>query len=804
MFNETDILQKLETLRESMNFIRTLIEENGATISMSGEVTIIDASVEGFDYVGYSEEFKAINDEYQYLQYSLDQYYENKSKEDSSVEIYGFSSKLPSIPISSPTGILSGLSNPFDGAKLTPLTGQNTVNMSNNSSAPGHSVTQPFDPRLARRDGLLASNGADGTRVPYANNTVDSVISDIAVKDSPNIQQLTDDPNSYGLQSMMNPYALVRFYNGIEYKNGNLSENRLLDVRDQHRFYSVNPELDADILGSSNPTTTNIIKYGCADKWGRTPYSFQDFVFCKYWNVIPNNRLITLRKYSAPCVDSLNFDGMEKELIPYSPIATAVTFFGEGTDNKLSQLLNFSTGLRWELLESNVWDVLGEGSGLTQAATGQNSVANNLDGRFFANTLGYMAKIFALANGDYSYEQAMMEHGNLPPDPYSNGPYTNRLIGPANRIDAVYKRKGGLDFKMPLEVKFHYVARPIGGVNPKAALLDILSNFLVMCSASAMFWGGANRFMLNPQTYPFFAKNGQSLLQKLYRGEVFGENGAIDLIKEAATSANNMGSLSDFVSGILGAIGGAAGKILSITGIGGENLQDKLTSVGSAAGQEAGANLGQGLLNRISTKLLKTSIVPYMTGMRSLLIGEPVGDWHLTIGNPLNPIAVIGNLICTGMKVEFSDELGPDDFPMEMTVTVSLEHGMARDRDAIESMFNRGSGRIYNLPDTIRASSDFETTVDNVTGTKNPNAQRPEGNGNGSTWIERNNTQVSTSAGSSEYIYKQHIKKNPEYTALNLPKIDPLDSNVKFDTKNDIEHRSVFNANPIARKIGLT
>ena len=205
--------------------------------------------------------------------------------------------------------------------------------------------------------------------------------------------------------------------------------------------------------------------------------------------------------------------------------------------------------------------MLGEGSGLTQAATGQNSIADNLDGRFFANTLGYMAKIFALANGDYSYEQAMMEHGNLPPDPYSNGPYTNRLIGPANRIDAVYKRKGGLDFKMPLEVKFHYVARPIGGVNPKAALLDILSNFLVMCSASAMFWGGANRFMLNPQTYPFFAKNGQSLLQKLYRGEVFGENGAIDLIKEAATSANNMGSLSDFVSGILGAIGGAAALI---------------------------------------------------------------------------------------------------------------------------------------------------------------------------------------------------------------------------------------------------
>jgi hypothetical protein len=43
--------------------------------------------------------------------------------------------------------------------------------------------------------------------------------------------------------------------------------------------------------------------------------------------------------------------------------------------------------------------------------------------------------------------------------------------------------------------------------------------------------------------------------------------------------------------------------------------------------------------------------MPSIEGMRALLTGEPVGNWHLTVGNPLNPMMVIGNLICTGMKV---------------------------------------------------------------------------------------------------------------------------------------------------------
>jgi hypothetical protein len=82
----------------------------------------------------------------------------------------------------------------------------------------------------------------------------------------------------------------------------------------------------------------------------------------------------------------------------------------------------------------------------------------------------------------------------------------------------------------------------------------------------------------------------------------------------------------------------------------------------------------------------------------SLKTGAPVGEWHLVVGNPMNPVAMIGNLVCRGVQIEFGEVLGPDDFPAEIKVTITIEHGMPRDKAGIESMFNKGRGRIYALP----------------------------------------------------------------------------------------------------------
>jgi len=48
-------------------------------------------------------------------------------------------------------------------------------------------------------------------------------------------------------------------------------------------------------------------------------------------------------------------------------------------------------------------------------------------------------------------------------------------------------------------------------------------------------------------------------------------------------------------------------------------------------------------------------------------------------------------------------------------VEYTLEHAMARDSAAIQSMFNRGMGKYYTLPDYINLSSDRITYVDKYT-----------------------------------------------------------------------------------------
>jgi hypothetical protein len=295
-----------------------------------------------------------------------------------------------------------------------------------------------------------------------------------------------------------------------------------------------------------------------------------------------------------------------------------------------------------------------------------------------------------------------MNDGVLPPDPYKDGVYENRIMGPINRIDEIQHRAPGIKFEWEgLNIIFEYKSRPVGGINSKAVLLDILGNFLVMGSASAIFFGGAHRFMDNPAKYPF-----PGGLKKWYSGDPLGwftdavkqftgGTGSEDVgIQGTGLSviSNIMKNLKDFwntlFSGDSGAVFGAASSLF--TGATGNIINSFIA--GKTAGQ-----------------------VPYLQGMRAILTGEPVGEWHVTIGNPLNPIAMIGNLICDGVTVEFNEELGPDDFPTEIKVTVALKHAMARDRDAIESVFNRGMGRIYNLPDSFAGSADYQTIVDDAT-----------------------------------------------------------------------------------------
>ena len=538
-------------------------------------------------------------------------------------------------------------------------------------------------------------------------------------------------------RSFIHPYALVKLA-GASGPDDVVKGAYTYDLYKKRRFYEIDGESDFSGHYAKNPTTTTLIRWGNESERGKTPYSFQDFVFCKWWNKIENNRLITLRRYAVPVTDNITFSdytvedttsedtgtyiGTDKNgnkvrkkgsfsQSPWVPLATAVTYFGDNTDNKLSSILSFSAKYNWKSENSSK-------DPITVSSTQNDEGSNLVNESAISKGLGSIAKFTGILGEIQNGNTINLDAATgIPPDPYSNGPYANRILGPINVITQTKKRERGLQFTHNgLKLTFEYVSRPIAGVNNKAIMLDLLSNMLVMTYTSGTWFGGMWRYNTqNPALYPW--RYGDSM-NKMHKGELFGKDGAIRSLTHNVFN-DGKGLLSTFIPDLAktlrGLFDGAVNSIKGVFGIG--NKEENNNAAATAFQNTLSTGTAKTIQKLIAAKVTKGTSIPYLSGIRALLTGEPVGDWHLTIGNPLNPIATIGNLVVTNADFEFSDELGPDDFPIGFKVKITLEHGLGRDRDAIESMFNRGTGRIYTLPEGFRSSADRETKIDDYTGT---------------------------------------------------------------------------------------
>ena len=214
-------------------------------------------------------------------------------------------------------------------------------------------------------------------------------------------------------------------------------------------------------------------------------------------------------------------------------------------------------------------------------------------------SLGKFAGLFHGGGFNINQDQDVIERYNQANvDPTSNL-YNNKIIGPVNRIQSTKARKEGLIFDHKLSLTCQYIARPIGGVNTKAAMLDILANCLEIASVDAMFWGGGYKFMIQPHTYPFKGRNfSNQIMDDLYKGKIFGKDGAlahtVKGIKDLGTDNSGNFSwdkISDTLGDILGETLGALGEMLnSITNVlfGSTGLGDWIGKQGEGLAGEDG------------------------------------------------------------------------------------------------------------------------------------------------------------------------------------------------------------------------
>lgn len=544
----------------------------------------------------------------------------------------------------------------------------------------------PLDPRLvflvSELDNTVVYSftSKDSLQAPLVDGFVVKDPSDSANQISANDPRFTSADAKkmtefYGVPSIMNYNAYIN----IQSAGGKAGNKFLIDRENQPRFYEFSGGgiQNAERQDTKNLTVTAIVEWSEQDRNIKFPYRYQDFVYLKWWKKIPLNYMVTLRRYTAPCIDSVGSAEEARGEISKDkllPAATAITFLGDDAGNKLSTIVGpIEAGLKWKDVKADVWEVSFNGS-----RASADSPAPGL------------AKVLGLVTKGAAGAKATPDNGT-PLDPYNNGPYANKIIGPVTVIDAVKARERGVNFKHDISLVFEYSARSIGGINTKAAMLDIIGNLMVLTYNEAQFWGGMNRHM------------------------PMGQGGDLDpfLGGPAGRSAWLRGDPEGFFKAV-------GDQFLSAFDVIGDMFnkffEDPIGGLKDLAGKGMSTYM----------KLNTTSAKGQMQGIHSLLTGAPVGEWHLTVGSPLNPMMMIGNLICTGIKIEFGEELGPDDFPTELKATITLEHGMARDRAGIESMFNRGQGRLYSLPKGYEESlsSANMTAVDTSTGRdygQNPN-----------------------------------------------------------------------------------
>ena len=403
-------------------------------------------------------------------------------------------------------------------------------------------------------------------------------------------------------------------------------------------------------------------------------YKIQDFIYNKYFNKIPPNYLITLRRYVNACDDipfTLGWDeDIHSQLYPESvqiPIATATTYMSEMAGNKMEEILKFSFGTNWAEKESEIQAISSNTPGATGFGIGQKLFSNgagsyhsmgDFSGHFNAGLNAMGTNLFTGMNLTYAQQTVAEAYAGI--DPWEK--FSKYTQGPVDVVKKTKARDQGLEFTHDFNLKFEYELKSLRFVNPKIAMLDIISNMIMMGTNTGTWWGGATRY--------------------------FGTGGGY---------GKQIGDLSLFAKGdYAGYFKSVANRVTDNIGkLTGKDFDFSMESVIGLAKDLIKGGLANMLGSLINGNLGKMGATP---PAHALLDGAPTGYWHVTIGNPLNPIAMMGNMICNSIEIVMGEGLGYDDFPVNVAFTATLSHGKPRDAGDIESMFNAGKGRIYMSP----------------------------------------------------------------------------------------------------------
>lgn len=419
------------------------------------------------------------------------------------------------------------------------------------------------------------------------------------------------------------------------------------------------PKARQRIRKSSGCSIKELVDASSKGLLGQETYAYSDFMYCKHLGKVPNNYMITLRRFALPVDDYIGTTGEDEDTRlsrvsnQAACIGCMVTWMGV-SGNDLSSILSYSYKMPFKLEEAEEQD---------RKASSADEHATLLNGMFSIFDEKYREQYIAGQAGEAANEVfkhlGITEVGNPPYRQLAEFRDTkSKVYGPIDSVRSTYVRADkGLEFEQRLSLVFEYELKSYNGINGKQAMLDLISNILNVTYTTGSFWGGG---------FKGYASHQSNIFTNLNMFKVKGG------FMEFANAFSK--DLSTLFNGVTNAVSKDNWK----------DTKEKLKSTANSIG----GMLIAGLLNKYGR--------PQKAMYNALLSPAPIGFWHVTIGNPKRPIMSIGNMVITNVKIEHNGPLGIDDFPTGLKVTVDLDRGKPRDLRDIEKLYMQGTDRIYS------------------------------------------------------------------------------------------------------------
>lgn len=411
---------------------------------------------------------------------------------------------------------------------------------------------------------------------------------------------------------------------------------------------------------NSGYTIKELVEASQSGLLGKAVYSYADFMYCKHLGKMPNNYLITLRRFPTPVDDYISSTGFGKtrqekniqsdDPVPMGAMVTWLNVSGNNMDNILTYSVSMPFKEESAQIEENNDEDADKGKGPLNAAAAifdQQYVDEYQKGYAGGAVNDYLRKFFPK-----NFSGII---GDPPYQGYKGWRDNNKTYGPVDAVKRTYYRSDeGINFNQSIKLVFEYELKSYNGINGRQAMIDLISNILTVTYTTGTFWGGG------------YVSRGAHQNNLFTRLEIFKNNkgftGYMDaFMKDLNQIKSNVGKSID-------AQGGPVKAILNFF----NNL---------------GGMLLGGALNALGR--------PQKSRLTSLLSPAPTGFWHVMIGNPFHPIMSLGNMILKNTTITHTGPLGLDDFPTGLKVECELERGKPRDLRGIEMIYMNGNDRVY-------------------------------------------------------------------------------------------------------------